>query len=191
VRAQQQSGYKARRAGTGPDARAVVLRAAALLLDYPQADQAEDDALLIDAALAELADGRPRRRLRTFLDWWLQLSPVGREASYVETFDLSPRHSLHLSSWHGGEAAERSTCLLSLRAAYCAAGVEVSGAELPDYLPLLLEFVAAVPDAWPLLAAEAEALEGLGRSLATAESPFELVVAAVVAVLPSGRGDRP
>jgi nitrate reductase delta subunit len=191
MRAQQQSGHKTRRAGSAPDPHAVVLRAAALLLDYPQTDHAEADARLIDAAVAELPNRPPCRQLRAFLEWWLKLSARDREASYVETFDLSPHHSLHLSSWHGGDAAERSACLLSLRAAYCAADVEVSSAELPDYLPLLLEFAAALPDAWSLLAAETEALEGLRQSLAAAKSPFELVLSAVLATLPSAAKDRP
>jgi nitrate reductase delta subunit len=67
----------------------------------------------------------------------------------------------------------------------------VSSAELPDYLPLLLEFAAALPDAWSLLAAETEALEGLRQSLAAAKSPFELVLSAVLATLPSAAEDRP
>jgi nitrate reductase molybdenum cofactor assembly chaperone NarJ/NarW len=190
VTTRQKAKCRAWHAGSSPEVRAVVMRAAALLLDYPSADQAEADARLIGAALAELPDEAPQRALREFLSWWRQLMPRDREGSYVETFDLSPRHSLHLSSWHDGDAAERSACLLRLRATYCEAGVEVSSAELPDYLPLLLEFAAAVPDAWPLLTAETEALERLRQSLAADGSPFELVVSAVVAALPPDKPPR-
>ncbi len=185
MRAQRQAKRGPRRSGSSPDARAVVLRAAALLLDYPRAGEAEADARLIDAAVAELADEPSRRALRSFLAWWLPLSPHDRETCYVETFDLSPRHSLHLGSWRGGDAADRSACLLRLRASYCAAGVEVSTAEMPDYLPLMLEFAATVPGEWRLLAAESDGLEALRHSLAADESPFELVVSAVIATLPS------
>lgn len=171
----------------GADARAVVFRAAALLLDYPASDAAaaEADARLVSEAVDDLPASPARRRLRSFLAAWLDLRPAEREALFVETFDLAPQHSLHLGFWRGGDAGRRAAFLLRLRSAYRASGLDVSAAELPDYLPLLLEYAAVAPGGARVLAAEAGALERLRASLASAGSSFELVVSAVLAALPA------
>jgi nitrate reductase delta subunit len=194
VRVRQKTARETRPKDSWPDAQAVVFRAAALLLDYPPTGEAAADADLVAAAVAELPDERPRRRLRSFLSWWLGLETRQREAYYVETFDLCTRHSLHMGYWRGGEAADRAAYLIGLRATYCETGAEVSTTELPDYLPLMLEFAAAVPGGWRILAPETEGLERMRQSLASAESPFQLVLSAVLAVLPSqkpAQEDRP
>jgi nitrate reductase molybdenum cofactor assembly chaperone NarJ/NarW len=190
VKARQKAARRQRRSDSWPEGQVVVFRAAALLLDYPTAGEASIDADLVVAAVAELPDERPHHRLHSFLSWWLELEPSEREARYVETFDLSPCHSLHLSFWRGGEAADRAAFLLGLRTTYCETGVKVSTSELPDYLPLMLEFAAAVPDGWRVLAPETDALERLRQSLASAGSPFELVISAILAVLPPEKPAR-
>ena len=175
-------------ADTAPrqDGRAVVLQAASLLLDYPGAE-AEQDARLIAAALGELPAGAVRTRLEEFLGWWRALSPVERETHYVETFDLRESISLYLTDARSGDSRERGPALLALRQAYRQQGADVTAAELPDYLPLMLEVAANVPGASPVLAAEGQSLERLAQLLGEAGSPFRLVVEAVLAVLPPVR----
>jgi nitrate reductase delta subunit len=158
---------------------AVVLQAASLLLEYPGA-AAPADAELIAAALAEQRPARPCQRLREFLDWWRAQTPSEREQAYVATFDLRPELSLYLTQALPGPPKERGRELLSLRERYRAAGIRVAADELPDYLPLLLEVAAAEPACRPMLAVWRESLERLRRNLAVIESPFHLVVAAVL-----------
>lgn len=196
------------RRGRGPSAdtlaneqgRNVVLQAASLLLDYPGAET-ENDARLIARALDELPAGPGLAQLDQFLGWWLELSPVERQAHYVQIFDLSEHVSLYLTDARPGDSRHRGPALLALRQAYRQRGANVTASELPDYLPLMLEVAANVSGASVLLAAERRSLERLKQSLEEAGSPFHLVLAAVLAAVPlvqrdsdtaeTGQQDRP
>ncbi len=68
------------------------------------------------------------------------------QADYVQTFDLTPQHSLHLTHHLFGDDKNRGPALIDLSELYKDYGVEVAGNELPDYLPLILEFVAYQKD---------------------------------------------
>ena len=179
-------------AATGtPDATAVILQAASLLLDYPSPASPEVTEL-IEAALGELPRSGARRQLDQFLAWWNALDAAEREQTYVATFDLGRGLTLYLTEGRHGSPRGRGAALLDLRRAYRDDGADVSCDELPDYLPLMLEVAAHVPASRALLAEERAALEDLGALLAERESPFSRVVAAVLAVVPaaSDRGQE-
>jgi nitrate reductase molybdenum cofactor assembly chaperone NarJ/NarW len=167
-----------------PDATPVILQAASLLLDYPGPASREVTGL-IPTALAELPLSTARRRLDRFLVWWNRLDVVRREQTYVATFDFDGGLTLYLTEARRRTPRERGAALLDLRRAYRAHGADVSCDELPDYLPLMLEVAAHVPAARVLLAAERAALEHIAAQLTERESPFGLVVGAVLAVLPN------
>ncbi len=176
-----------------PDATGVVMQAASLLLDYPGPASAKVTEL-IEAALAELPpSSAARRQLKDFLSWWNELDAAEREQTYVATFDLDRAVTLYLTEGRTRTPRERGADLLDLRRAYRVEGADVSRDELPDYLPLMLEVAAHVPAARALLTAEREALEDLAALLAQRESPFGLVVGAVLTVLPTAehhQGER-
>lgn len=170
-----------------PDATAVVLQAASLLLDYPDPASPEMTEL-VAAALEELPQSTARRQLQRFLSWWSELDEVAREQTYVATFDLERSVTLYLTEGRHHTPRERGVALLDLRRAYRVDGADVSCDELPDYLPLMLEVAAHVPSARALLAAERAALEGLAARLAERESAFGLIVVAVLSILPTAPG---
>jgi nitrate reductase molybdenum cofactor assembly chaperone NarJ/NarW len=176
-----------------PDATAVILQAASLLLDYPSPASPEVTEL-IEAALAELPRCAARRQLDHFLDWWNKIDAAQRERTYVATFDLDRGLTLYLTEGRHGTPRERGAALLDLRRAYRVEGAAVSCDELPDYLPLMLEVAAHVRAVRALLAAERKALEDLAALLAERESPFGQVVGAVLSVLQTasdhGREER-
>ncbi|MFB7470408.1 nitrate reductase molybdenum cofactor assembly chaperone [Kitasatospora sp. NPDC056184] len=159
------------------DPRALVRRAAAECLCYP------------DAPLPPLAELlRPVRHaaaapLRAFLGRAGAL-PAGELARhYVEVFDFTQRHSLHLSWWTDGDTRRRGEALLRFKAAYRAHGLECTGEDLPDFLPAVLEFTAATGDE-TLLREHRPALELLRLALAEHGTPYADVLAAVCATLP-------
>ncbi|MFE7558271.1 nitrate reductase molybdenum cofactor assembly chaperone [Kitasatospora sp. NPDC057500] len=159
------------------DPRALVRRAAADCLCYP------------DAPLLPLAGVlRPVRHaaaapLRAFLDW-AGARPAGELARhYVEVFDFTQRHSLHLSWWTDGDTRRRGEALLRFKAAYRAHGLECTGEDLPDFLPAVLEFTAATGDE-ALLREHRPALELLRLALTGHGTPYADVLAAVCATLP-------
>jgi nitrate reductase molybdenum cofactor assembly chaperone NarJ/NarW len=171
-------------AATGtPDATAVILQVASLLLDYPSPASPEVTEL-IEAALAELPRSAARRQLERFVSWWSELDAAEREQTYVATFDLDRGLTLYLTEGRHGTPRARGAALLDLRRAYRDGGVDVTCDELPDYLPLMLEVAAHVPAGRALLATERRALEDLAARLGARESPFGLIVAAVLSVLP-------
>ena len=74
--------------------------------------------------------------------------------------------------------------MLTFKTAYRAAGWQPSDDELPDYLPMVLDFAALAPRGESLLRAHRADLELLRRALQQAATPYADVVAAVCAQLP-------
>ena len=108
------------------------------------------------------------------------------ERRYVETFDLRRRSSLYLSYYLHGDTRKRGMALLRLKRLYAAAGLELAGGELPDYLPLVLEFAALAPDGAgeALLREHRPSLELLRANLHAAGSPYAQLLDALCAGLP-------
>lgn len=64
------------------------------------------------------------------------------QEEYVEIFDRSRTLSLHLFEHVHGESRDRGQAMVSLRERYQASGLDIAANELPDYLPLFLEFLS-------------------------------------------------
>ena len=160
----------------------VVRQAASYLLAYP--DQGLIDRVpVIRAALAE----HGVTTMDAFLGH-LERTPLRElERQYVDVFDLSRRHALYLSYWTDGDTRRRGEVLARFKAAYRACGfvVDTSG-ELPDYLPMVLEFAAiADPEVGETILREYRpSLELLRIGLVEDATPYAEVVAAVCATLP-------
>lgn len=168
-------------AGTAGDVR-VVRQAASWCLEYP------DEALIaqVPAMRAALA-AEGVTALDAFLDE-LETMPLGDlQRRYVDVFDLSRKHALYLSYWTDGDTRRRGEVLAGFKRRYRDSGylVDTRG-ELPDYLPLALEFAAiADPQAGEALLREYRpSLELLRIGLAEDEAVYADVVAAVCATLP-------
>ena len=164
--------------------RALTAMAASVLLDYPTDEQIARMGTVRDgvAGLPEPV----RSRLEAFVDHALAQEPQTLARSYVDTFDLKRKCSMYLSYFLTGDTRRRGTALVRFVEAYRAAGWEVDRAELPDFLPIVLEFTA-VGDAelgTALLAAHREGVEVLRSALTSMGSPYAAVVEAVCLVLP-------
>jgi nitrate reductase delta subunit len=118
------------------------------LLEYPDA---ELRAALpeIRAAVTSADDISPDERsvLAAFLDKveaCVTREPLVLEEEYVRTFDMVPEHSMHMTHHLIGEDKNRGPALIDLGEYYKSYGFELNAdaRELPDYLPLMLEFVS-------------------------------------------------
>lgn len=69
------------------------------------------------------------------------------QESYVELFDRGRAHSLHLFEHVHGESRDRGQAMVDLRQRYIDVGLEPTGNELPDYLPLFLDYCSTLPEA--------------------------------------------
>jgi nitrate reductase molybdenum cofactor assembly chaperone NarJ/NarW len=158
------------------------LKLLSLLLQYPS------DELL--AARAELAKAAATGPVARFAAWWAGEEPSELRRTYVETFDFTRRNSLYLTYHVHGDRRQRGIALLRLKQRYSAANLELLDGELPDYLPVMLEFAALAPEDVGLaaLADGRDAIELIRSSLHEAGSPYALLLDAVAAVLPGLTG---
>jgi nitrate reductase molybdenum cofactor assembly chaperone NarJ/NarW len=159
---------------------------ASVLLQYPTAAVFEGlDELEAVAARISAHDGG--KFFAQFLGWLRATPPTEVAQHYVETFDLRRRCALYLTYYRYGDTRKRGMAMLSFKTAYRAAGFVVSDEELPDYLPLVLEFASMAPRGVLLLRSERADLELLRKALHQAETPYAAVVDAVCGQLPKLR----
>jgi len=107
----------------------------------------------------------------------------------VATFDLRRRCALYLTYYRYGDTRKRGMSMLAFKNAYRTAGYVPTDEELPDYLPMVLDFAALSSKGTALLHAHRADLELLRRALHDAETPYASVLDAVCAQLP-GLGRR-
>ncbi|HET7421670.1 MAG TPA: nitrate reductase molybdenum cofactor assembly chaperone [Candidatus Dormibacteraeota bacterium] len=140
----------------------------------------------LEAAITELPLTAERSALERFWSWFSATPARQVQAEYVETFDLQKRSSLYMTFFTEGDTRKRGQALLRLKRLYRGAGLELESAELPDYLPVMLEFAELAPgDAGRrLLAEHRPALELLRLHLTELKSPYRHLIEGVCAGLP-------
>lgn len=179
-----------RRAAHGADHRVVHL-VAARCLEYPTSDLVASVPRLTES-LAEQGDSAGARDLATLLEHLARTPLDELQSVYVDVFDLSRKHALYLSYWTDGDTRRRGEVLGRFKAAYRASGFVVdTHGELPDYLPMVLEFSACADPAagMALLQAYRPSLELLRIALQERQSPYAAAAVAVCATLP-GKSPR-
>jgi len=173
-----------------PETVAIVRKVAAETLQYPAQD-------LLDRlpTLTAAVDGLPepfRTPLAGFLDYLATAPLPDLQQEYVATFDMRRKCCLYLSYYLNGDTRRRGMALVAFKDVYRRAGLVYDSPELPDFLPVVLEF-AVVGDAASgedLLVAHRRGLEVLSLALADVGSPYRHAVTAVVATLrPPGPHD--
>ncbi|CDF85689.1 respiratory nitrate reductase chaperone NarJ [Pseudomonas knackmussii B13] len=119
------------------------LRVLARLLDYPVAELQAASAQAIDILDAE---ERLPAGLRTQLAQWCRelaaTDLLDLQEDYVDLFDRGRATSLLLFEHVHGESRDRGQAMVDLLAQYEAAGFQLDARELPDYLPLFLEYLS-------------------------------------------------
>ncbi|HUW17127.1 MAG TPA: nitrate reductase molybdenum cofactor assembly chaperone [Actinomycetes bacterium] len=167
------------------ETRTIVRKVAAELLQYPAPDVVDRLPTLRQAV--ELLPERTRTPLLCFLDHADTTSLLDLQQEYVATFDMKRKCCLYLSYYLNGDTRRRGMALVAFKDVYRRAGLVYDAPELPDFLPVVLEF-AAVGDAASgedLLIAHRRGLEVLSLALTDLDSPYRHVVAAVVDTLPA------
>lgn len=111
------------------------------------------------------------------------------EAAYVECFDRGRSTSLHLFEHVHGDSRDRGPAMVDLAKTYGQAGLNLVQDELPDYLPVVLEFASTqpAPGARAFLGEMAHVLNALHTALQARRSPY----AALIAALLEMAGERP
>lgn len=126
----------------------LTLRILSALLRYP--DEAVQQAVPeLAGALADdgLLSSEQRAALQPLLDALASADLLDAQERYVGLFDRGRAVSLHLFEHVHGESRDRGQAMVDLRDRYEAQGLEITAKELPDYLPLFLEYLSVLPSA--------------------------------------------
>ncbi len=159
------------------------LKALSLVLSYPTRE--------LQAAMPEIggvlaSDTRltaaTRRALRPLVEDLRTRDIYELEEQFVMLFDRSRTLSLNLFEHVHGESRDRGGAMVSLVETYRAGGFDPATTELPDHLPVLLEFLATRPfaEVQDTLADAAHILAALNARLDRRESPYGAVFVALL-----------
>ena len=148
-----------------------------VLLEYPEQeliDNLSGIRVIVDESTD--IDAAEKAALRKFLDYLVSMPLTEMQVEYVNTFDRIPEHSLHLTHHLFGDDTDRDRgpALIDLGEMFKEYGVKTVTNELPDYLPLLLEFTSYLDDseATVFLSDVNKVLNTLTENLTKAESPY-------------------
>ena len=161
----------------------ISFKALGALLDYPTveiqlaADEIEQALLEERAIPAGSIDG-----VRAFVQRLRTTDIMDLQEYWVSLFDRSKRLALHLYEHCHGESRDRGQAMVNLALTYRMNGYEMNAAEMPDYLPLFLEFLSQVPEApaQRYLADAIEIVEALRIRLEERDSTYAALLEALV-----------
>ncbi len=161
------------------------LKAMAGLLTYPQAQLLE--ALPEISALSEQEQGiaeADKIALSKFISDLSANDLLSSQERYVEIFDRGRTTSLHLFEHVHGESRDRGTAMVDLRNMYQKAGLVLRANELPDFLPVVLEYLSTRPDneVRDMLGDCAHILRKIGEALLDRGSGYSAVFSALLSL---------
>ena len=146
----------------------LTLRALAALLGYPSAELQAHAAELRETFAAEnLLSRADRRRLEPLLQSFEREELLELQATYSELFDRSRSLSLHLFEHVHGDNRERGQAMIDLGKQYLESGFFLEANELPDFVPVFLEYASCLPpeEARETLAQPAHVFSALAERL--------------------------
>src|ERR1700754_796389 len=160
------------------------------LLSYPEQP-------LFDA-MPEAQDRQQRERMLTrdaraglerFFDYCRERDLFTLQENYVALFDRGRATSLYLFEHVHGESRDRGQAMIDLLQMYEKHGLHLGAGELPDYVPVFLEYLSRLPvaEARSLLAETGEILQSITTQLAKRGSPYGFVVGALLPLAGVGK----
>jgi nitrate reductase delta subunit len=161
----------------------LTLRALAWLLRYPDPQLRASLPALRDALYAEGALCASRlREIDTLVDRLLSLPELAAEAEYVDLFDRGRQTALNLFEHIHGDSRDRGQAMIDLVQTYARAGLLFGEGELPDYLPVVLEFASTQPaqHAREFLLETTHIVRAIFSALLKRNSRYASVLAAVI-----------
>ena len=132
----------------------IELRVISRLLEYPDAALWQHQRELSDALIeGDALNEQQAIELNHFISGLCRQDLLDAQANYSELFDRGRATSLLLFEHVHGESRDRGQAMVNLMNQYQQAGMEIDSRELPDHLPLYLEYLSQCN--------EAEARQGL------------------------------
>lgn len=156
-----------------------------LLLSYPSAElqrflaevgaELKNEGLLRSEKIGEIEKFTGHFSKMDLTDW---------QAEYVQLFDNSRSASLHLFEHIKGDSKDRGQAMVDMLEFYKENGMQLSANELPDYIPVFLEFLSTleVGKAADLLAEPVHIINRIFLALEEKKNPYRYVLSAIVAL---------
>ncbi len=154
-----------------------------LLLSYPTQELQQ---LLPDVntelSREQLLPEKASRDIQKFTGYYQNSDLTEWQAHYVQLFDFSRAASLHLFEHVKGDSKDRGQAMVDLLSFYKENGLEITTNELPDYLPVFLEFLSTLEKdkASGLLAEPVNVIARIYRKLHDRENLYRHILAAVI-----------
>lgn len=170
-------------ASTKPSGIGQTLRALAHLLEYPEQARrsvlpAAAEALRAEAALSESR----QQQILDLIEALQSGDAFDVEATYVEVFDRGRSTSLHLFEHVHGDSRDRGSAMVDLIKTYEQQGLYLDDSELPDFLPVVLEFASTLPSkqAASFIGEFAHILNAIHTALVKRKAPYCCVLAGLI-----------
>jgi nitrate reductase delta subunit len=146
-----------------------------VLIDYP------DDELLLNLEQVkstldepQCANNQERKILHEHIEWMQSQQALELQGQYVNTFDMADGHTLCLTHHLLGDDRDRGPALVDLQEFYKSTGWQAVENELPDYLPMILEYASTLDEmgARVFLHDAVDAISILANNLEKNASPY-------------------
>jgi nitrate reductase delta subunit len=162
-----------------------ILKVLSRLLDYPNEDAGrhQGDVALAISNATEISPDMRSQLLETMRDIYQQ-DLLEAEEKYSALFDQGRALSLHLFEHVHGESRDRGQAMVELMQVYEDKGLTLDQRELPDFIPLFLEFLSRLPamDAREWLADVSPILARLAARLRERQSSYANLFAAMLMI---------
>lgn len=156
-----------------------------LLLTYPDAEISG----FLPEALKELekealVPAVTIEKLHEFADHFSKMDLIDWQAEYVQLFDQSRNVSLYLFEHVKGDSRDRGQAMTDLLEFYRENGLEPSGIELPDHLPVFLEFLSTLPaaEASEVLAGPISIINSIYKILCKKDNMYRYPMEAIISL---------
>ena len=168
----------------------LIFKAFSALLSYPSAEMRQALPEIAEVIrTSKLVGAGEREGLFALIEEIGEGDLLAAEERYVDLFDRGRALSLHLFEHLHGDGRDRGAAMVELKALYAAAGFELTTSELPDYLPVVLEYLSQrdMVEARDMLADCAHILSSIARSLIARQSRYAAVPQALLVIA----GEKP
>ena len=149
-----------------------------LLLTYPKEPLQEAIGSFTELFESEALLSKPQiESLQPLLTEYANEDLITLQEGYVNTFDRGRNHCLHLFEHIHGESRDRGVAMVDMKEMYASKGLNISSNELPDYLPVFLEYLSfcELDEAIELLADAIDVIATIGAHLEKNKSIYTFI----------------